>query len=291
MKTLLSFALFVFTLSTAHSKEQELIELWPENVPGQTAKKEPPVITPNPKADYVKMSKVTNPALVIYKANPKRHNGASVIVCPGGGYGMLAIDKEGYEIAEWLSDLGYTAFVLQYRVPRNKLGALQDAQRAIRCVRGMAEKWKIDTSKIGILGFSAGGSLAARVSTQYSAKLYDPVDTMDRLSARPDFTALIYPAYLDQGQNKSLTPELKLDENTPPMFIFVAADDPYANSSLVMGSALREKKIPFELHILPKGGHGYGMRPGKRAAETWPKLCETWMQLTAQKVIEPKNAK
>jgi acetyl esterase/lipase len=280
MKIVPLFALWLFSLNAAYSQNRELIELWPEQVPGQVEAKAPAVISDNNRGNVTRIEKVTNPALVVYAAEPALRNGAAVIICPGGGYNILAIDKEGYGVAEWLSGLGYTAFVLQYRVPKNQTGALQDAQRAIRYVRGMSATWELEASKIGILGFSAGGSLSARASTQYMDQLYDPIDQYDSVSARPDFSVLIYPAYLDQGVNHSITPELKVDAKTPPMFLFVAGDDRYANSSLVMGAALRAKKIPFELHILPTGGHGFGMRSGNRAAETWPKLCEQWMELT-----------
>jgi acetyl esterase/lipase len=280
MKILPLFVLWVFSLNAAYSQDHELIELWPEQVPGQVEAKAPPVILDNNRGNVTRIEKVTNPALVVYEAEPALRNGAAVIICPGGGYSILAIDKEGYEVAEWLNALGYTAFVLQYRVPNNKAGALQDAQRAIRLVRGMSAQWKLDANKIGILGFSAGGSLSARASTQYLEQLYDPIDQYDSVSARPDFSVLIYPAYLDQGVNHSITPELKVDQKTPPMFMFVAGDDRFANSSLVMSAALKAKQVPFELHIMPEGGHGFGMRPGNRAAEAWPKLCEEWLELT-----------
>ena len=109
------------------------------------------------------------------------------------------------------------------------------------------------------------------------------------MSARPDFTVLVYPAFLDLGEHHSLTPELKVDGETPPMFIFVTADDKFARSSLVMSSSLRKNNVPVELHMLPRGGHGYGLRPGGRAAETWPKLCQTWLELTVLKQLEPKK--
>lgn len=280
MKILALYILTMFVLQQAHANSHDIIPLWPNDVPGENEAKAPPVVSDNAKDDVIRIGKVTDPALVVYEANPATKNGAAVIICPGGGYGILAIDKEGYEVAEWLSQLGYTAFVLQYRVPQKKDGALQDALRAIRTVRGMHQKWDIEIDKIGILGFSAGGSLSARGSTRYSEALYTPVDKFDRQSARPDFAVLIYPAYLDQGTNHSLTPELKVTGETPPMFLFVAADDKYSNSSLVMSSALRTAKVPFELHILPHGGHGFGMRKGNYAAETWPNLCELWMQRT-----------
>ena len=187
-------------------------------------------------------------------------------------------DKEGYEVAEWLNSLGFTVFVLQYRVPDKQAGALMDVQRAIRIVRARADEWNLDGNKLGVMGFSAGGSLSARASTLYDLESYESIDDMDEVSCRPDFSILIYPAYLDKGDNRSLTPELKVDEKTPPMFIFGTADDHYANSALVMASALRDAKVPVELHLLPSGGHGYGLRPGNIAAETWPGLLREWLE-------------
>jgi len=128
------------------------------------------------------------------------------------------------------------------------------------------------------MGFSAGGSLSARASTRYADKTYEPVDATDQLSSKPDFALLIYPAYLDQGPNKSLTQELKLDSKSPPMFVFQTADDPWGNSSLVMAGALRDAKVPVELHLLATGGHGYGVRQGNPAAETWPELAAKWLE-------------
>lgn len=280
MKLLALGFLFILSTGAVYSDNHEVIQLWPHDVPGEPTAKAPPKISDNRIGNTTRINKVTDPALVVYEANPATKNGAAIIISPGGGYSILAIDKEGYEIAEWLSDLGYTAFVLQYRVPKNQEGALQDVLRAIRYVRGTQDRWDIKTTKIGVLGFSAGGSLSARASCRFTETLYNPVDQFDNLSARPDFCVLIYPAYLDRGPNHTLTPELQVDSTTPPMFIFVAADDKYAPSSLVLSSALQLKKVPFELHILPKGGHGFGMRKGNHAAETWPKLCEEWMKLT-----------
>lgn len=270
--------LSILSTSLAIGQERPVISLWPQDVPGQKEAKAAPIVAKNKGGNVTRLTKVTNPTLTVYKANPKVRNGAAIIVCPGGGYHILAVDKEGYEVAEWLSQLGYTAFVLQYRVPKNELGALQDAQRAIRTVRGSAEKWGIDLNKIGMMGFSAGGSLSARASTRYFETLYPTTDPLDKLSARPDFSVLIYPAYLDRGKNRSLTPELKITSTTPPMFLFVAGDDKFAHSSLVMSSALTQAKVPYELHIVPQGGHGFGMRPGNLAAETWPSLCAQWMK-------------
>jgi acetyl esterase/lipase len=275
-KTIAAF--LIMCSLTSFSQKKEMINLWPGKVPGELKEKQPPVIDTSNKDKIVRFDEVTNPTLEVYLPEPRLRNGSSVIVCPGGGYQILAYDLEGTEIAAWLNKLGYTAFVLQYRIPNKKEGALQDAQRAIRIVKGNAQKWNISPENIGIMGFSAGGSLSARASTNFNKKTYVPVDKVDSLSCRPFFTMLIYPAYLDQGPNLTLTPELELSKDVPPIFIFQTADDPYGNSALVMAGALRNAKLPVELHLLPSGGHGYGLRPGKIAAETWPLLAEKWLK-------------
>ena len=262
------------------AQKMDLVHLWPGKVPGEKSSKHSPVISSDTSNNVMRISEVTDPSFIIFEPNSAHKNNASVLICPGGGYQILAMDLEGYEIAKWLSKAGYTAFLLQYRVPQKQEGALQDAQRALRIIRGDAVKYKIDPDKIGIMGFSAGGSLSARVSTRFNDKTYTPVDKFDELSARPAFTMLIYPAYLDEGPNNSLTPELILTTNTPPMFIFQTSDDPYGNSALVMAQSLRNAKIPVELHFYPKGGHGYGIRSGNPAAETWTKLAEIWLTQT-----------
>jgi acetyl esterase/lipase len=277
MKKTIVFFLILCSLNS-FSQKKEIIDLWPGTVPGELKEKQPPVIDTSNKDKIVRFDEVTNPALEVYLPDPSLRNGSAIIVCPGGGYQILAYDLEGTEIAAWLNKLGYTAFVLQYRIPNKKEGALQDAQRAIRIVKGNSQKWNISTENIGIMGFSAGGSLSARASTNFNKKTYVPVDNLDSLSCRPSFTMLIYPAYLDQGANLTLTPELELTKDVPPIFIFQTADDPYGNSALVMAGALRNAKLPVELHLLPAGGHGYGLRPGKTVAETWPVLAEKWLK-------------
>jgi acetyl esterase/lipase len=275
MRTAATTFISIFFYMSLNAQSPEKIELWPARVPGEEKPKSEARFTDNRDRNVTRIAEVTNPLLEVYR--PATSNGAAVVICPGGGYNILAIDLEGYEVAEWLAGLGYTAFVLQYRVPQKQEGALQDVQRAIRLVRSQAGKYGIDADKIGVLGFSAGGSLAARASTRFNDKTYTAMDATDQLSARPEFSVLIYPAYLDQGENLTLTPELKISEETPPMYIFATADDKYANSSLVMTQALREHEIPVELHILPAGGHGYGLRKGSEAAEFWPERAEKWL--------------
>ena len=283
MKNLFVFLLLLFLSISTNAQKREIIYLWPGKVPGELKEKQPPVIDTSKNDKILRFDEVTNPAIEVFLPDKAINNGSAVIVCPGGGYNILAYDLEGTEIAGWLNRLGFTAFVLQYRIPDKKGGALQDVQRAMRIVRNNPQKWNIDPEKIGVMGFSAGGSLSARASTLFNKKTYPPVDKSDSLSCRPSFTILIYPAYLDQGPGLTLTPELELSKDVPPIFIFQTADDPYGNSALVMAAALRNAKLPVELHILSTGGHGYGLRPGKVAAETWPLLAEKWLGIVLKK--------
>jgi acetyl esterase/lipase len=283
MKNLFVFLLLLFLSISTNAQKREIIYLWPGKVPGELKEKQPPVIDTSKNDKILRFDEVTNPAIEVFLPDKAIKSGSAVIVCPGGGYNILAYDLEGTEIAGWLNKLGFTAFVLQYRIPDKKEGALQDVQRAMRIVRNNPQKWNIDPEKIGVMGFSAGGSLSARASTLFNKKTYPPVDKSDSLSCRPSFTMLIYPAYLDQGPGLTLTPELELSKDVPPIFIFQTADDPYGNSALVMAGALRNAKLPVELHFLSTGGHGYGLRPGKVAAEIWPLLAEKWLGIVLKK--------
>ena len=253
--------------------EEKEVNLWPDKLPADVKLEKGVKEQKMGEDDILRISKMPVPTL--QKFNVKNTTRDKVmIICPGGGYSILAANHEGTEVAAWLNSLGYTAYVLRYRVPNNRLGALQDAQRAVREVRAQNPG-----KKIGIMGFSAGASLSCRTATRFETPAYAAFDEIDQQSCRPDFAALIYPAYLDQGENHSVTPELTLSEKTPPFFIFQTSDDGCGNSSLVFGAALRQNKLKFELHILPDGGHGYGLRtykPGD-APNTWPRLMEKWM--------------
>lgn len=277
MKIIILFLLITMTCFESFSQNKDLLHLWPGKVPGESKEKLAPVTAASENDNIIRIAEVTDPAMQVFLPEKSLKNGAAVIVCPGGGYHILAWDLEGTEVAAWLNKNGYAAFVLQYRVPDNKAGALQDVQRAIRIIRRDALKYGVDPEKIGVMGFSAGGSLTARASTLFNKQSYSPVDKADSLSCRPSFSMLIYPAYLDQGPELSLTPELKLSGDMPPIFIFQTSDDQYGNSALVMAQSLRNAKLSVELHLLPVGGHGYGLRPGNLAAETWPVLAEKWL--------------
>lgn len=278
MKLFIFILVFMSMFTQSHSQDSTVLHLWPDDVPDLTAPKHAPKVTADDSRGVIRLTDVTDPILTVFTPDTGLANGRGILICPGGGYQILAINLEGNEIAHWFNSLGYTAFVLQYRVPNKRKGALQDVQRAMRTIRAQASKWHVNPQQLGVIGFSAGGSLAARISTEYDTDWYKPVDQKDSLSSRPDFALLIYPAYLDLGKNNTLTPELKVDEHTPPMFIFQTADDPYGHSSLVMAGALREAKVTVEMHLYPEGGHGYGLRPGNPGAEVWPSLAAKWLK-------------
>ncbi len=273
--TLLNIIFCVLTLNT-FAQTNEVIKLWPGAVPGQSAPKHPAEPYADTSRNVRRITNITDPQLTVYR--PEGHsNGAGIIICPGGGYRILAINLEGEEIAKHFSAKGYTVFVLEYRVPDNRAGALQDGQRAIRIVRERAEQWKLDTNKIGMLGFSAGGHMALMAATGFNRQTYEWVDITDKISSRPDFLVLIYPAYTANGPNKQeLNPLIAVTKDIPPVFIFFTADD-QNDLPLPLANALRQLKLPFEFHIYPKGGHGYGLRPGNSAALEWPRLAEKWL--------------
>ncbi len=277
MKKQVLISLFAVMLSCSVYSQSDVMVIWPDKVPDQISEQSPAVISDNDSRNVLRISEVTQPLLEVFKPNADLAIGQAVIVCPGGGYSILALDLEGREVAEWLSSLGYHAFVLQYRVPKNKNGAFQDAQRAIRTVKNLGERFNYKDWKVGIIGFSAGGHLSARTATAFSTESYLAIDAIDTYNPRPDFAALIYPAYLDDSPNRQLSEDISMNDDLPPIFIFGTADDGFGNDALVMAQSLRDAKKPVELHLANSGGHGYGLRKGNPAAEMWPKLLEDWL--------------
>ena len=266
---LLASAMMLAAPAWAQESERNI---WPDKRPAEVVLKKGKMKQTMGEDDILRIQQMPVPTLQKFPV-VKSPKGKVVIVCPGGGYQILAVNHEGTEIAQWLNALGYTAYVLRYRVPDNREGALQDVQRAIRIAR--AEN---PGKQVGVMGFSAGASLTARAATRFQLPSYTATDETDTQSARPDFAALIYPAYMDEGEHHTLTPELTITEQTPPFFVFQTADDPYGNSALVISQALRNHKIPVQLHIYEKGGHGYGLRANlAEAASKWPKLMEEWL--------------
>lgn len=268
----------------------QVIELWPAGkVPGETKPRgEEKWLQPMPKQREVKrLTNVSQPTLTVFRPAKDKANGTAVVIAPGGGYNLLAWDLEGTEVAQWLNELGVTAFVLKYRVPRRgeqpqdqpPLAPFQDAQRAIRWVRHHAADWGIDPQRIGMLGFSAGGHLTARTATNFDKSAYEPSDAVDQTSCRPDFVLLIYPAYLTKKDSLELVPEITVTPQTPPTFLVHAADDRIpAEGSIALFLALRRQKINSELHVYSQGGHGYGLRPSSDAVSTWPRRAEAWLE-------------
>lgn len=266
---LLASAMLLAAPAWAQESERNI---WPDKRPVEVVLKKGKMKQEMGDDDILRIQQMPVPTLQKFPV-VKSPKGKVVIVCPGGGYQILAVNHEGTEIAQWLNALGYTAYVLRYRVPDNREGALQDVQRAIRIAR--AEN---PGKQVGVMGFSAGASLTARAATRFQLPSYTATDETDTQSARPDFAALIYPAYMDEGEHHTLTPELTITEQTPPFFVFQTADDRYGNSALVISQALRNHKIPVQLHIYEKGGHGYGLRANlAEAASKWPKLMEEWL--------------
>ncbi|MGH9549552.1 MAG: alpha/beta hydrolase, partial [Terriglobales bacterium] len=230
-----------------------------------------------------RVGNVSTPTLTLYPAKTNA-TGAAVVVFPGGGYRILAIDLEGTEVCDWLNSINVTCVLLKYRVPDSgpypkSAAALQDAQRALGIVRAHAAEWHIDPQRVGVLGFSAGGHLAAALSTHFDQRLYPVVDAADRLSCRPDFAVIIYPGYLALSeQNFAANPDIHVTEKTPPSILVQAEDDPvHVENSLVYYLALKNAKVPAEMHLYAQGGHGYGLRRTALPITSWPQSVETWL--------------
>lgn len=261
----------------------ERLLLWPQGAPLATGEN-----------DYDK------PSIEVYSPPADQANGCAVVVCPGGGYGHLALGHEGDAIGKWFNSFGVTAFVLRYRLaPRYHHPApMLDVQRAIRTVRSNAKKWRVDPKRIGIMGFSAGGHLASTAATHFDNGNPKAADSIDRVSCRPDFAILCYPVvtmtlpYTHRGSRKNLlgknpAPQLvekfsnekQVTKNTPPTFLFCTNADKAvpAENSVLFYLALRKAKVPAELHIFEPGRHGLGLAPQEPAVSAWPELCRKWL--------------
>ncbi len=279
--------IFALSAGADDPSPPKTIDLWPGVAPGETGK------IGEEKSEFkdgiTRVSNVSKPTLTIFKPSPDKNTGACVVICPGGGYSILATSHEGEDVARWLNSIGVTGIMLKYRVPRRSgtsnefppPQALMDAQRAMSLVRSQAGELGIDPKRIGLLGFSAGGHLAAWESTNFDKRTYEPIDAVDKVSFRPDFTVLIYPAYLVKKGNAGLADEIKVGSQTPPTFLAHAGDDPVTvESSVQYYLALKRAGVPAELHVYSSGGHGYGMLPGKKPVSAWPQRLEEWMKST-----------
>jgi len=272
-----------------HASEPLVVKLWPSGAPEKPgvlieAEKQ---IEPRSEKDVLRVTNVTEPTLTVYRpAPPIPPNGTAVLVCPGGGYGILAIEHEGTQVCEWLNSLGVTAVLLKYRVPvRDKTPGyepLQDAQRAIGIVRQNALQWGINPKRIGILGFSAGGHLSVMASLHANERTYPTDPALDVADATPNFLIPIYPAYLVGKEDTfTLLPAVQVTPAAPPICLVHAHDDNGVTSA--SGSALlymeyKRLKLPAELHIFSSGGHGFGMRKSEKPVAQWPQRVGEWMR-------------
>jgi acetyl esterase/lipase len=239
---------------------------------------------------WVYVGHISRPTMTVY-APKEKNTGAAVVVFPGGGYWILAIDLEGTEVCDWLTSRGITCVLLKYRVPGEGLYprsgpypkspmALEDAQRTLGLVRFHAAEWHIDPHKIGVLGFSAGGHMVAAMSTHFGHRLYPAVDAADKESCRPDFAVILYPGHLSlDPKSFELNPDIHVTSQTPPTFLLQAEDDPVdrVENSLVYYAVLRKAKVPVEMHLYAHGGHAFGLRRTELPITGWPQLVETWL--------------
>lgn len=304
MRKLISIVVFAFLNAfVINGFSQTLtLKLWPDGIPG--SKTDPSYVEKITITDgrITRCEKVVTPDLTVFLPSPEKATGAAVLIFPGGGYGVLAFDHEGNAIARWLNDNGIAGIILKYRLPSDQImidksiGPLQDAQEAMRIIRRRATEWKIDPKKVGVIGFSAGGHLASTISTHYTEKVYD---VKDYISARPDFSLLIYPVVsmdttiTHRGTRNNLigidpieknvlrfSNEKQITSDTPPAFLVHSSDDkavPVMNS-IGYFKRLQEFGIPVELHIFQKGGHGYGLALNGGTESSWPGLCIRWLK-------------
>jgi acetyl esterase/lipase len=275
------------------------VPIWPGAVPDAQPAAGPedsgpvkePLVAGKP---WVEVKNVSQPTMTVYSPQGK-NTGAAVVVFPGGGYQILAIDLEGTEVCDWLTSKGITCVLLKYRVPNTgphweesckchvnpkSPMALEDAQRTMGLVRFHAAEWHIDPHKIGVLGFSAGGHLAAAISTHFARRSYPPVDAADKESCRPDFAVPVYPGHLWVDEKKfELNPDVPVTAQTPPTFLLQAENDyvDNVNQSLVYYIALKNARVPVEMHLYAQGGHAFGLRRTKLPITAWPQLVETWL--------------
>lgn len=260
-----------------------MIDIWPE---GQIPFYAEPVDEKwSTHGDMQMLTDVTVPSITLYLAPDIGKPNPAVLVCPGGGYEFLAWTHEGIEIAEWLNGQGISAFILKYRVPKNRDAALCDAQRAMGLIRQNASEWNIDQGMLGIMGFSAGSHLSVRTSTNFGSRFYAPINEADALSCRPDFALIIYPAYLSTDNFAVMTPGLPVTADVPQTLLIQSEDDvPLIDSSLTYYIALKAAGVPVEMHLFPNGGHGYGLRKRGSTSDVWPELAESWLaRVTAGK--------
>jgi acetyl esterase/lipase len=289
--SLAALAALLALVTPAGAADKPLVlDVWPGKVPGEKGQVGPEKFldaNPRDKKPVKRLTNVSKPTITVFRPAKDKDTGAAVVICPGGGYNILAWDLEGEEVAAWLNSVGVTGIVLKYRVPRRPdqpkdrppAGPLQDVQRALSLVRSKAEEWNLNPKRIGVLGFSAGGHLAAAAATNFDKRAYEVEDGIDKISCRPDFAVLVYPAYLVAGNKNELAPDIRVRKECPPMFFVHAGDDRVKpENSIFTYLALKRAGVPAELHVFASGGHGFGLRPSSNPVSSWPRLCAAWLR-------------
>ena len=280
-------SLCLLTALSCVANDPPRVFVWPDLAPGEssrdTGRLQP--FRPNEDPPVHRVTHVRRPSLEVFPAEDNA-NGTGILILPGGGFGKVVPNKEGSEAAPWLNGLGITVFVLNYRtneiLPKTEPAwkrPLQDAQRSLRLLRSRAEEWKLDPDRIGVLGFSAGGQVSAILHTATSSA-YEALDRIDKQSAQPNFSLLIYPWRVLQPESATLLPDIRVTSDSPPAFLVHTHDDASSSvGSVLIYAALRRHKVPAELHVYANGGHGYGMRQVKGSnIGSWPNRATDWLR-------------
>lgn len=295
MKAPFLWLLGLLLAGTTQAATTETLKLWDGEPPlAKPSDKPEAYIAPDPgmDPDITRLGNVSEPSLTVYHAPADKRTGACILICPGGGYYILAMKHEGSQVAEWLNSLGVTAVVLKYRVPSPKgepaqLRPLLDAQRAVSLIRKHAKDWSVDPQRVGVLGFSAGGHLAAWALCEGNRRAQGYPGVADEPPCRPDFGILIYPAYLASSDRQREQPAIRADEKPGPVFFVHAADDKLGpENSIEFFLALKKAGVPGELHVFQEGGHGFGMLKQGKPVNDWPARCGEWLR--AQGWLKPR---
>lgn len=301
MKKISLFLIFFIIFQCQLLSQNHIIPLWPKDIPNYIDSGEEESY---PNRDILWIEKIQTPLIEVFLPAKRNATGHAVLICPGGGYHGLAYDWEGTDIAKWFNSKGIVGIVLKYRVPHSESVSIKhetpllDAQRAMKLVRHHANNWNIDHKKVGIMGFSAGGHVASTLSTHFDQKIKAPIDSIDHLHCRPDFSVLVYPvitmksAYTHNGSREALigkkpspemiakySNELQITKDTPPAILIHSNDDkavPFENSLLYF-KALQKHQIYSEMHLYPYGGHGYSLAIGKGHLQSWPDRVYEWI--------------
>ena len=278
-------ALLLCLLSCRWASAVEPITIWPDLAPGETTRLTGEALPPRAGEErpITRVEKITRPTMTVHR--PPNANGTAVVILPGGGFTKVVPDLEGTEAAEWLNRHGVTAFVLSYRTTADRtttgwVRPLQDAERALALVRAQAAQWGIDRERIGLVGFSAGGQVAARLLSGGEKKSYERIDDIDTTPHRPNFAILIYPWNMYDSASDGLATGIMPPANCPPTYLVHTDDDRSSSLGAVLFyAALKKQSIPAEIHVYGNGGHGYGLRPVKGSQiSTWPEHATNWLQ-------------